>query len=152
LKVDLVDAHFALYAIVPLLISGLRRKPLVVHFQGPWADENVAIGDASWWREGAVGVWNGCVSRAQLLVTLTGAFRARPRGAYGVRPWTTAVSAREWTSRDSRLGDARCSCALGIPRTRCVSAGVRRSCREWAWMFSSGPGRKEIAATRPRGC
>ena len=40
---DVVDAHFALYAFLPLL-SGLRKKPLLVHFQGPWAEENVAVG------------------------------------------------------------------------------------------------------------
>jgi glycosyltransferase involved in cell wall biosynthesis len=39
---DLVDAHFALYAVLPLLTTALRRRPLVVHFQGPWADESAA--------------------------------------------------------------------------------------------------------------
>jgi glycosyltransferase involved in cell wall biosynthesis len=49
-QVDIVDAHFALYALGPLLVGKLRSKPLVVHFQGPWADENVAAGDGSRWR------------------------------------------------------------------------------------------------------
>lgn len=40
---DVVDAHFALYAFLPVLTK-LRRRPLVVHFQGPWADESSTEG------------------------------------------------------------------------------------------------------------
>lgn len=39
-SVDVVDAHFALYALLPITTTILRRIPLVVHFQGPWADES----------------------------------------------------------------------------------------------------------------
>lgn len=41
---DVVDAHFALYAL-PFLPSVRRhRVPLVVHFHGPWAQESTAMG------------------------------------------------------------------------------------------------------------
>lgn len=43
---DLYDSHFALYSVLPLL-SAARRRPWVVHFQGPWADESAAEG-GSW--------------------------------------------------------------------------------------------------------
>ena len=36
---DLFDSHFALYSVWPVLGRG-RRRPWVVHFQGPWADES----------------------------------------------------------------------------------------------------------------
>ena len=45
---NLVDAHFALYAVLPVL-GPLRRVPLVVHFHGPWADESAAGGEARAW-------------------------------------------------------------------------------------------------------
>ncbi len=37
---DVVDIHFALYGLLPVLTTRLRRLPTVVHFQGPWADES----------------------------------------------------------------------------------------------------------------
>ncbi|MGA2930061.1 MAG: hypothetical protein ABSG43_29545, partial [Solirubrobacteraceae bacterium] len=52
-RADIVDAHFALYALAPLWFGRLRRTPAIVHFQGPWADENVAAGDGSRLRRGA---------------------------------------------------------------------------------------------------
>jgi glycosyltransferase involved in cell wall biosynthesis len=44
-KPDLVVSHFALYT-VPVL-DMLRGIPLVVHFQGPWADEGAVEGNRS---------------------------------------------------------------------------------------------------------
>jgi glycosyltransferase involved in cell wall biosynthesis len=91
---DLIDAHFALYAFLPLLIGGMRRTPLLVHFQGPWAEENVSAGDASRWRRGSRRRLERAVySRARLVVTLTGAFRRLLIERYGVSPWNTAVLA-----------------------------------------------------------
>ena len=47
---DVVDAHFAFYAAWPVVAGTLRRLPLVVHFQGPWADESRVTGEDSGWR------------------------------------------------------------------------------------------------------
>jgi glycosyltransferase involved in cell wall biosynthesis len=89
---DLVDTHFALYSFLPLLTGRLRRLPLVVHFQGPWADENVSAGDTSRWRRHARRHLERSVySRASLVVTLTAAFRRLLVEQYGVCPWKTAV-------------------------------------------------------------
>lgn len=41
---DVVDAHFALYALGALLVRRVRRRPLVVHFHGPWARESASAG------------------------------------------------------------------------------------------------------------
>jgi glycosyltransferase involved in cell wall biosynthesis len=91
---DLIDAHFALYACLPALSGSLRGKPLLVHFQGPWADENVSAGDGSRWRHRARHMVERAVySRAELVVTLTGAFRRLLVERYGVSPWNTAVLA-----------------------------------------------------------
>jgi glycosyltransferase involved in cell wall biosynthesis len=93
-RADLIDAHFALYACLPLLNGSLRQKPLLVHFQGPWADENVSAGDASRWRRVARRRLEQAVySRAGLVITLTGAFRRLLVERYGVSPWKTAVLA-----------------------------------------------------------
>ena len=94
LRADLIDAHFALYAFLPVMSGAMRRTPLLVHFQGPWADENVSAGDASRWRHRARRCLERAVySRAGLVVTLTGAFRRLLVERYGVSPWNTAVLA-----------------------------------------------------------
>jgi glycosyltransferase involved in cell wall biosynthesis len=38
---DVIDSHFALYALGPLLTNSLRGRPLVTHFHGPWAREHL---------------------------------------------------------------------------------------------------------------
>jgi hypothetical protein len=43
-KPDLIVSHFALYTL-PIL-GKLKRRPLVIHFQGPWADEGAVEGNA----------------------------------------------------------------------------------------------------------
>jgi glycosyltransferase involved in cell wall biosynthesis len=93
-NVDVIDAHFALYALLPLLLPSLRRKPVLVHFHGPWADENVSAGDSSPWRQRARRRLERVVySRASLIVALTGDFRRVLVERYGVSPWNTAVLA-----------------------------------------------------------
>jgi glycosyltransferase involved in cell wall biosynthesis len=87
-----VDAHFALYSLLPLLFGKLRNKPQLIHFQGPWADENVAAGDTSAWRLGARRLLERVVyKRAGLAVTLTGAFKRILVERYGVDPWRIKV-------------------------------------------------------------
>jgi glycosyltransferase involved in cell wall biosynthesis len=88
-----VDAHFALYAVLPVL-GPLRSKHLIVHFQGPWAAENVIAGDSSRWRLVARRRLERAVySRAAAVVTLTGAFRQTLIETYGVSPWRAVVLA-----------------------------------------------------------
>ena len=42
--VDLLDLHFALYGLLPSMIGRLRKKPMIVHFHGPWAGESEVTG------------------------------------------------------------------------------------------------------------
>lgn len=84
---DLLDAHFALHALLPLLLPTLRRMRLVVHFQGPWAAESASVGQPPWrvWLkrtlEGAV------YRRADACVVLSPAFGRILVENYRVSPW-----------------------------------------------------------------
>ena len=87
-----MDAHFALYALIPLLSRRLRALPLVVHFQGPWADENVAQGDGSTLRQSLRRVLERIVyRRAGRVVVLSSAFGRLLVERYGVSPWRVRV-------------------------------------------------------------
>jgi glycosyltransferase involved in cell wall biosynthesis len=89
---DVVDAHFALYAVAPLRLGRLRRKPVVLHFHGPWADESVASGDRSGPRRAARRlIERAAYSRADEAVVLTSAFRQILVERYGMRPWSINV-------------------------------------------------------------
>ena len=93
-SVDVVDAHFALYALLPTMVGPLRRTPLVVHFQGPWAQENVVQGDSSALRAGARRLLERAVyRRAHAVITLTGAFKRVLIERYRVSPWDVHVLA-----------------------------------------------------------
>jgi glycosyltransferase involved in cell wall biosynthesis len=89
--IDVVDVHFALYGLVPILTS-LRSKPLLVHFQGPWADESTAAGERS-----GIRVWakrrleRAVYGRARELVTLSFAFKRLLVERYRVSPWRVHV-------------------------------------------------------------
>jgi glycosyltransferase involved in cell wall biosynthesis len=89
---DLVDVHFALYAAVPLLTRALGARPLVFHFHGPWADENLAAGDSSRVRCALRAALERLVlRRADAYVVLSGAFRRTLLERYRVRPWDVHV-------------------------------------------------------------
>lgn len=83
-EVDVVDAHFALYAFVAILTTRLRRLPLVVHFQGPWADES----DVSRGRDRAAPIKRAMeravYRRADRVVVLSRAFAGLVEERYGV--------------------------------------------------------------------
>jgi glycosyltransferase involved in cell wall biosynthesis len=90
--VDVVDAHFALYALAPLWVGRLRRTPAVLHFHGPWADENVAAGDRSRAKRAARrALERAAYRRADRAVVLTSAFRQVLVERYGVSPWIVHV-------------------------------------------------------------
>ena len=89
---EIVDAHFALYAAAPLLLGALRRRPSVFHFQGPWADENVASGDSSRVRFALRRALERAVlRRADAHVVASRAFRRVLVERYRVRPWDVHV-------------------------------------------------------------
>lgn len=82
---DVVDVHFALYALAPLLTTRLGRLPLVVHFQGPWADESaVGRGDKRFVVMAKRAVERAVYRRASTVVVLSEAFGRVVVGRYGV--------------------------------------------------------------------
>jgi len=88
---ELLDVHFALYAAAPVFASR-RRRPAVFHFHGPWADENVASGDASRLRfHLRHALERRTLRRADAFVVLSGAFRRILLERYGVPPWDVHV-------------------------------------------------------------
>jgi glycosyltransferase involved in cell wall biosynthesis len=89
---DVVDAHFALYALAPVWLGRLRSKPVVLHFHGPWAEESVAGGDPSGIRHAARLLLERLTyRRAAETIVLTSAFRQVLVQRYGVRPWNVSV-------------------------------------------------------------
>jgi glycogen(starch) synthase len=87
-----LDAHFALYALVPMLIGRLRSVPAIVHIQGPWAAENVSAGDGSRVRRTLRHALERLVyRRAEQAIVLTSAFRRVLVEQYRVLPWRVHV-------------------------------------------------------------
>lgn len=92
-RVDVADVHFAGTAVVAVVAGALRRTPVVVHFQGPWADESLAAGGH---RPAATAkrlIERAVYRRAARFVVLSDAFAATLEGRYGVAPWLVDVIA-----------------------------------------------------------
>lgn len=124
LEVDVVDAHFALYALVPLWSARLRSVPLLVHFQGPWADEG---GHGAVRRALKRRLERAVYRRATCCVTLTHAFKRVLVERYGVAPWTIVVVPPGVDHEQFSPGDrATARMNLGIADTVFVACCVRR--------------------------
>lgn len=157
LRADVIDAHFALYAFVPLLTRSLRHKPLVVHFHGPWAEESLSAGDTSRLRQQVRRrVERAVYSRADLIVTLTGAFRRLLVERYGASPWKTRVLSPGVDLGRFLPGDR--STARGrfaLPSEAFVACCARRLVprmgldvlvEAWAQLLASDPGARLLIA------
>ncbi|MHB8185478.1 MAG: glycosyltransferase family 4 protein [Dermatophilaceae bacterium] len=84
---DVVDVHFALYGLLPVLTTRLRRLPLVVHFHGPWADESaLARGRVPIVLALQRAVERAVCRRARAVVVLSEAFGRLVVDRYGVVP------------------------------------------------------------------
>jgi glycosyltransferase involved in cell wall biosynthesis len=127
-RADVVDAHFALYALAPLWLGRLRSKPVVVHFHGPWTDENVAAGDASRVRRRV----RHLIERATYMsadeaITLTSAFRQVLVERYRVAPWNISVVPPGVDLGRFTPGSVdRARCGLDIAPQAFVAVSVRR--------------------------
>ncbi|MHB8531864.1 MAG: glycosyltransferase [Solirubrobacteraceae bacterium] len=89
---ELIDAHFALYALAPLHSRALRSLPAVFHFHGPWAQESAAAGDGSALRRRArIALERLALRRAAVKIVLSSAFRRLLVERYGVAPWDVRV-------------------------------------------------------------
>lgn len=124
---DVIDAHFALYALLPVLLRS-RGVPLVVHFQGPWADESAAAGGANLLAVTVKRSWERAVyRRAERIVTLTSAFRRILVERYGIAPWMIeaippSVDLERFSPGDRQAARAR----LGLPAGAWIAVTARR--------------------------
>jgi glycosyltransferase involved in cell wall biosynthesis len=152
---DLVDAHFALYALLPLHFGRLARHPWTVHFQGPWADESALerrIGTAG--RLMRVALERAVYRRSQELVTLSAAFRRVLVESYGVLPWRVhVIPPGVDLEAFSPEGREQARAALGLARDDQVVLAVRRLTPRMglsvlldAWTKVAGAGRNRLLA------
>ena len=89
---DVVDVHFGLFAWWPVRWGSLRRKPVVVHFHGPWSDESAASGGHAPLRVRVKHLLERSLyRRAQTLVVLSEAFKRLLVQDYGIAPWRISV-------------------------------------------------------------
>ncbi len=88
---DVVDAHFAPYALLPAMFGPLRKLPLVVHFHGPWALEGRVGGDRAFVAVAKALIERAVYRRADEAVVLSRAFGRVLVDRYGVSPWRVNV-------------------------------------------------------------
>jgi glycosyltransferase involved in cell wall biosynthesis len=125
---DIVDSHFALYALPCQFVPRIRKLPLVVHFQGPWADEFVANGERPGWRiEVKRRLERSVYRRARAIVVLSDAFKRILVEQFGIAPdrvhvmWPAADVDR-FTPGDKDEARGR----LGVPGNAWVAVATRR--------------------------
>ncbi len=123
---DVVDVHFALTA-MPLFFGPLRRRPLVVHFHGPWADESASNGERSLTCTTKRALERFVYQRADACIVLSRSFRRMLVERYGVHPWDVhvippGVDLRRFSPADPTAARA----ALGLRDDAFIVLAVRR--------------------------
>jgi glycosyltransferase involved in cell wall biosynthesis len=121
--VDVVDAHFALYAWWPLTAGALRRHPLVVHVHGSWAAESA--GEAWLVRTAKERLERAVYRRAGRVVVLSEAVRDLVTQRYAVDP-ARVVVLRPGVDREHFRPGPAVRERLGLPPDRPVVLTVRR--------------------------
>jgi glycosyltransferase involved in cell wall biosynthesis len=126
-RADLIDIHFALYGIAALLAGTARKRPVVVHFHGPWAQESIAEDDARVKVAAKRAVELLVYRRATAAVTRSASFKRLLVERYGVEPWRVgvvypAVDLRRFTPGDKQ----RARELVGLPGSAQVVVSVRR--------------------------
>jgi glycosyltransferase involved in cell wall biosynthesis len=124
--VDLIASHFALFT-APILPE-LKRKPFVVHFHGPWAEESSEEGANSLVAALKHRLEVAVYRRADLVIVLSKAFAEVAVKGYGVpeskiRIVPGAVDLDRFQTGQTR-SEARL--ALGWPEEKRIYVSVRR--------------------------
>ena len=114
--VDVVDVHFALHGLLLVHAGRLRRKPVVVHFHGPWAAESAAQGQNRFAVAAKRRVERNVYRKAAKIVVLSRAFKKLLVDEYGIPPWKIevippGVDLERFSPGDRR--NARCTLGLG---------------------------------------
>lgn len=124
---SVIDAHFALYAATPVLLGALRGRPLVFHFHGPWAQENLAAGGSSRLAYAArMTVERLVLRRAEAYVVLSSAFRRELVERYRVRPWDVHVWSAGVAQQFTPGSRARARARFSLVEDAFVAVCVRR--------------------------
>jgi glycosyltransferase involved in cell wall biosynthesis len=125
---DVVETHFALYALLPLLGRRFSRTPHVVHFHGPWAAESESAGSSSRVRNGAKRAIESLVyHRADHVIVHSHAFKRLVVEGYGLAPWNVHVLPPGVDLEHFAPGDRTAArVRLGLPQSAHVVVSVRR--------------------------
>ena len=83
---EVIDVHFAAMAWWAVLSGALRGRPLVVHFQGPWAKESAWTGQRGLILMAKKAMERVVLRRADVVITLSHAFATTAITDYGVSP------------------------------------------------------------------
>lgn len=122
-----LDAHFALYALGPVLAGRSRHQPVVVHFHGPWADESRAAGGSPNVSRAKAFIERAVYQRAQACVVLSAAFGELLNERYGVPPWSIAEIAPAVDLERFHPGPSAAARALlGVPGQAWMGFAARR--------------------------
>ena len=123
---DVIDSHFALYALGPLLTRSLRGRPLVTHFHGPWAREHLG-GSGSPVAHAKRFVERAVYAHSKELIVLSAAFRRILLEDYGVAPWHVHVVPPGVDLKTFRVGDSgEARRALELSHSSWVAFTARR--------------------------
>ena len=125
---DLVDSHFALYALLPLLVGTFAPRCHIVHFHGPWAAESEHSLGQRGARIRAKHLLEQLVyRRAAALITLSHAFADVLTTSYGI-PRERIHVIPPGVELDLFVPADRAAArrSLGLPEDAWIAAAVRR--------------------------
>jgi glycosyltransferase involved in cell wall biosynthesis len=122
---DLVDIHFAPHAVVAVATGALRHRPMVIHFQGPWADESRWTGGSFLASVVKRRLERFVLRRAESVVVLSHAFAQVAITKYGVRPERVTV-VPPGVHLDSAPSRSEARARLGVGPDAQLVVAVRR--------------------------
>jgi glycosyltransferase involved in cell wall biosynthesis len=124
---DVVDSHFALYSLLPVVTS-LRSRPFVVHFQGPWGAESSV--ERANQRVGILAkkvVEQMVYRRADLVIVLSTAFKHLLIEQYNIHPDKIRVIPPGVDLAHFNPGSrTEARAKLGLPAAVFIALAVRR--------------------------
>jgi glycosyltransferase involved in cell wall biosynthesis len=127
-QAEIIDSHFALYAVLPTLAGLMRDRLHVVHFHGPWAAESEALtGELRPKLRAKFALERFVYARAAALIVLSGAFRDVLITQYGIPSQRVhvippGVNLEVFTPGEQSGARER----LGLPRDAWIASCVRR--------------------------
>src|SRR5690242_20815291 len=124
---SVIDAHFALYAFLPLLARRFARAGFVCHFHGPWSDESRSAGEGLPRVLAKRAVERFVYRRADRLIVHSHAFERVLVERFDIGPWNIDVVPPGVDLKRFSPGDrCRARLGLGLPESAFVVASVRR--------------------------